>query len=279
MKHCPHCQSVMDDDERICPQCPYREPEVEPVSAADFLHRGIARHKKGKGAEAIADLEKALALDPELANARVHLAMVFGDNAAVWLGLKYWDRAMEFFERSIAVQPLATVLNQRAMAYLSCKQWAKAIADASHAQQMDTAYFPALITRAVAYHQQGKIDLALADHSLVLQLRPDYAPAWRNRARDHLARHDYPAAIADLSRALELEPNHPAAHCDRANAHAQLKQYDQALADCNEAIRLDPAFVLAYEHRAKLYRLTGDLGRAREDERFVHPKKWWQFWR
>jgi len=42
MKHCPHCQSVMDDDEKICPQCPYREPEVEPASAADFLHRGIA---------------------------------------------------------------------------------------------------------------------------------------------------------------------------------------------------------------------------------------------
>lgn len=269
----------MDDDERICPQCPYKEPIKEPVTALDFFNRGVERQKKGKTDEALGDLFKALEMDPQMISAHFWLAKVYADKGAFWWTNGRPGEARHWFLRSVQTWPNPTVFNQKAMHGLVYNMDQEALEDASKALEMDPTFFPAYLTRANVYHKLGNIELAISDNTKAIELAPEYALAYRNRAREYLTQKDYPRAIADLDQAIRLEPANASAYCDRANAHAQRKDYEKAIADCNEAIRLDPQMMLVYEHRARLFRLIGNRSAARADEIRIHPRKWWEFWR
>jgi len=279
MKNCPMCRAEMDDDERICPQCPYKEPVKEPVTALDFFNRGVERQKKGKTNEAMEDLFKAQEMDPQMISAHFWLAKVYADKGAFWWTNGRPGEARHWFLRSVQTWPNPTVFNQKAMHGLTYNMDKEALEDASKALEMDPAFFPAYITRANVYHKLGNIDLAIADNTKAIELAPDYALAYRNRAREYLTQKDYPKAIADFDQAIRLDPANASAYCDRANAQVQLKDYEKAIADCNEAIRLDPQLTLAREHLAKLLDITGKNDGVSGDQPRSRPGKWWEFWR
>ena len=62
--------------------------QLKPNYANAYTNRGVAHYKKGKIADAIKDYTQAIELNS-------HLAVPYGNRGEAWLHLKKWDKARE----------------------------------------------------------------------------------------------------------------------------------------------------------------------------------------
>jgi tetratricopeptide (TPR) repeat protein len=117
---------------------------------------------------AVKDLQEALAIDPNDANANVLMALVAdksGDKR----------RAIDFYTYALKANPNDT-----------------------------TAYN----NRGVIYADMGQQNLAMADYNEAIRCDPNNAWAWANRGITNAALRNRKQAIADLRQALAIDPNH-----------------------------------------------------------------------
>ena len=142
--------------------------QMEPrdLSRAHYS-RGNAWLDKGDLKKAIADLNKALELDPDYANAYYTRGFA-------------WDYAGE-------------------------RQ--KAIADFSKAIQLNPRDADAFFARGNAWFDAGKAEAAIKDFSKVIEIRPNSSAALYNRALAYDKQGDTDKALADAQAALRLEPD------------------------------------------------------------------------
>jgi len=115
------------------------------------------------------------------------------------------------------------------------------------------------LNRGVIEKANGDFDGAIADYTHAIELDPIYAAAYSNRGNAKQAKGDLDGAIADCNRAIELDPKDPKAHKYRAVAKKEKGDLDGAIADYNRAIELDPKFAAAYFHRGIAKQAKGDL--------------------
>lgn len=98
--------------------------------------------------------------------------------------------------------------------------------------------------RGVAYNAIGDYDHAIADYQEALSLQPGDPTTLRNlrialtrRAVAAANAGKYDEALADLGKAIELEPSHPVGWLRRAEVYMELGQLDRARRDLEEARR------------------------------------------
>jgi tetratricopeptide (TPR) repeat protein len=132
--------------------------------AAVLAIRGLAYQKMGQDDLALADLERALKIDP-------NMPILYVVRAAVYLDMRDFDRAIE--DTNIALR-----INQH---------------DAD-----------ALSTRALAYLMKGDYDRALADAEAAVRINPQSPLAVAVRGIANLKKENYDQAIADMMHAMEL---------------------------------------------------------------------------
>ncbi len=202
------------------------DKQPDKVSLA-YSQRGIVFGKRGLTDRAIADLERAIALNPYNYDAYMNLAV-----AQEKLG--QLDRAGENVERAINVKP------------------------SSH---------EAYIYRGVLYEETGQLDNAIEDYTKAIALDPADFEAYNNRGIVFGKLGQFDKAIADYSEAIKLNPRHIDAHSNRGVAYTLTGQYDWALKDFNMAVLLGPDAPLAYYNRGSFYRRMGKYDLAIEDFR------------
>lgn len=95
--------------------------------------------------------------------------------------------------------------------------------------------------RAVAYMRTGQTKLALEDFNRAVQLFAEYPAAYNNRGNLLVSIGQYGEAIKDFDRAVLLAPGYAAAYSNRANARLKLAQPADAIRDFTKAIELMPA--------------------------------------
>jgi tetratricopeptide (TPR) repeat protein len=105
-----------------------------------------------------------------------------------------------------AAKKLAEAYTNRGNIYADKGETDKAIADFTHAINLDPTRDDAFAARGVQYYNQGDYKHAVADFDAAIRLDPSDADdwAWRSRAKGHLG--DADGANADLVHALELNP-------------------------------------------------------------------------
>jgi len=198
-----------------------------PRDAKTYNNRGLARARKGDLTGAIADYDRAIALDSKCGTA--------------------------FLNRGIAHRDQGDP--------------AAAIADYSRAIELNPADIAAYVNRGVLLDEQENCADAIADYSRAIELRPDFAGAYVVRAAVHAKQGYRAAAIADYSRAIELDPKCGPAYAERGLARAEDGDLAGAIADYDEAIRFlptDPAKAWVYACRARAYAAMGDAPAACE---------------
>jgi tetratricopeptide (TPR) repeat protein len=258
----------------------------------DLLARATAYYERGNiwfdqqnYTAAIADYDRALALDPSLSRA-VHnrglaYALLGDDNAAlrdyaeaIRLDPAYrraYENRVRLLERLVAEKPDETRLQQLADDYGRLAELIPEAAATYRYQQgltlvrlgdraaareaFDAAlrarpqHVDALYERALILYADGDLNAALADLDAALRLSPRAANAYYVRGLIRHAQGDIRSAIADFGQALVLQPEYPEALIARAAAYAAQGNIAAARADLQrlDGLTLDPTLQQARE--------------------------------
>ncbi|KAA3657576.1 MAG: tetratricopeptide repeat protein [Chloroflexi bacterium] len=161
--------------------------------------------------------------------------------------------------------------NNRGIAYYELEQHDVAIADYTHAIEIDPEFAFAFYNRGIAYFEKGQDDVAItdntraqaiADYTRATEIDPDFAFPYNGRGIVYYDLEQYDDAIADYNRAIEIDPEYAFAFYNRGIAYYQKGQDDmtitdytraQAIADYTRATEIDPDFALPYNGRGIVY--------------------------
>ncbi|HWB59807.1 MAG TPA: tetratricopeptide repeat protein [Chthoniobacteraceae bacterium] len=267
-------QSAIDIDSALAAlDDPPAVPAGDAKLKAAFARAYLAIGGKSQGGMDIwrgrvADLDKAIALDPGLAEAYRERGLLRGVTYMVHDGTQPGDKlddqtdALRDMDRDPALEKSSLEEKEKRDAALS-------IADLEKASQLGIKDDVESLTRLAGLKawQTGDSAGALADIGKAIALAPDKAPGkadlYRQRAAIEKASGDDKASQADIMHGLDLAVAQSAgsiviadAYYDRGREKEARKDYEGALADFSSAIDAGPAHAFAYAARAEInYRM------------------------
>lgn len=196
--------------------------------------RGMAYFSRSEYQRAIADFDRALALDPAYASAYLLRGIAFSS-------LNEYQNAIENFDRALAPDSRNTfAYAHRAIAYRKLKNYEQAIADFDYALLLDPQPGGAYILRSLTYEEFDEARLGLGDFDYMLELNPDDAQAYALRGMAYFSLNEYQRATQNLNRALELDPNDARVYASRGHVYLELGDIGRAMADFHRSRELDP---------------------------------------
>jgi tetratricopeptide (TPR) repeat protein len=206
--------------------------------------------------EALAALEQAIRLDPNLARAYNGKGIALGN-------LKRYEEALAAYEQAIRLDPTDPLAYyNKGIALHNLKRYEEALAALEQAIRLDPNLARAYNGKGTALGNLKRYEEALAAYEQVIRLDPTNTDAYTNKgaALGDLKR--YEEALAALEQAIRLDPNYTLAYYNKGTALGNLKRYEEALAAYEQAIRLDPTNTDAYTGKEELLRMLGREGEA-----------------
>ena len=222
------------------------------------LRGDLTRQAGGNLARAEADLTKAISLDPQDAEA-------FEQRGIVYTNTHRFDRAIADYDQAIRLKPdYAQAYSDRGATYYLGGDYQKAVSDSDEALRIDPNRPRTYSNRGSAYKKLGQLDKSLADSNEAIQRDPKNPEYFDNRGLTYAAMKDYDKAIADYDQAIKLQQR-VNFFTNRGDSYQFKGELGTALDDYNTALKLDPNFALAYNNRAVLYAKMGERAKALAD--------------
>ena len=221
------------------------------IKAMAYSNRGNAKNNMGDHEGAIADLDRALKMNPGFAEAynnRGNTKVNMGDNAGA---ITDYSQAIKFNSR------FTTAYSNRGGAKNNIGDYKGAVADLDHALEIDPQYADAYVNRGNAKHGMGDYKGAIADHDRAIEINPR-AGVYNNRGHVKHSMGDYEGAIADYNQALEINPKFVSAYTNRGATKDSMGDYEGAIADYNQALEIDSKLADAYINRGTAKNSMGD---------------------
>lgn len=189
-----------------------------PDHAPAYAGRGAVRRSDGDAAGAVADLNRAIELNPSLSAA----------------------------------------FRERGLAHFALQDTESAFSDLETALSLDSLDALAYASRGVIYASEGQFPQAIGDLDQALRLQPDNAGHYGNRGAAYGSLGRHVDAIRDFSAAIELAPNESLHYVGRGQGYLELSQVARADADFQSAIELNSLDSTAHAFRAVSQSLLGD---------------------
>ena len=187
--------------------------EKEPEAYLAYYIRSFTLKGKGQLDKAMADSDKAIALNPSYWPSYQNRAKIFER-----MGLS--DKAMADYDRAIALNP-----SNSGMYY----------------------------DRGVLFEKMGQLGRAAADYGRVVALDPLHYQAYYNLGVLSLKEGANDEALTSLTRAIAANPKYERAYVSRGALYSLLGQTEKALDDLNNAVLLNEKDAVAHFERGKLY--------------------------
>lgn len=223
------------------------------IAAADLHERGMALHRAGRFAEALASFDAALALEPDSAD-------LCNSRGNALRRLKRLPEALASCERAIALAPgLAAAWNNRGLVLQALRRCDEAAASYRRALELQPQLAQAYNNLGTVECLLGRPEEALASFRHALELQPRLRGVHANlgNALRDLGR---PAeALAEHELAMREDPGAAASHCNRGNALHDLGRLGDAIASYDQAIALDPGYAQAYFNKSICLLLAGQF--------------------
>ncbi len=217
---------------------------LQPDYAEAYVNRGIVHAAAKRYAEAIGDYDRAIAFKPDYAAA-------YYNRGKVHAAAHRPAEAMHDYDQALALKPdLAEAYVNRGNLRAAAKRYAEAIGDYDRAIALEPNDAGAWFSRGTACARAGDAEEALRDLDQALALKPDDAEAYYNRGNLHLDARRCAEAIRDYDQAIALRPDYADAWYNRANACASAGRPEEAVRDYTRAIELRPQDPDAYYNRA-----------------------------
>ena len=191
-----------------------------------YVSRGQFNIMRGDTAAAIADLDKAIAVDKHRAQAyaqRAVLQAMYNDDYA---------RAQEDIDRALRLEP-------------------------------NNSSF--LVNRAMIRYYRDNLRGSMADYDKALDVDPTNLIARYNRGLLRLAVGAKNDALSDFDYYLQREPDNLLARYNRAILNDELGNLRDAIADYDRVIEAYPEFIQAYYARSEAKRKLGDTAGGKRD--------------
>jgi protein O-mannosyl-transferase len=219
--------------------------ELYPGYLVAIANRGVTYENLGKREEAIADLERALAINPNSPNPDFILRI--GNLRYL---LNDFSGSIADYNRLQAMDKLyPRIYSKRAGSEAMLGQAEEALRDAERAVRIDPKDEEAYNSRGLANRLLGKLDDAVNDFGLAIYIKDDYSRPYNNRGAIYLARGQPERAIEDFSKAIELDSHFADPYSNRGAVEQKLDRNEAALKDLDTALRLNPHFADAYQNR------------------------------
>jgi serine/threonine-protein kinase len=230
---------------------------------------------------ALVDLERAIDLAPDLAEAR----QMRGD-LYFWMG--EYDLAVSDLTQAIEAAPddiyTWSLLGD---VFYMLGEYQQAIDSYDQALELEPADLELYYHRAATYLEMGDLDAALQDFDKVLLLEPEHSGAHYGRGRVHGAAGRYEEAIVEFTEVMKdvdeeyawfyFEDDSP--YVDRALAYHALGQIDEALRDLDTLIQEYPYEYLPYYHRGLIYKELDQIDAAIADFKMLWENAPDEVWR
>ena len=201
----------------------YREVLAHQPRHAEALHRlGVLLYQRGRAAEGIEFLQRAIECDPAATNYYTNLGVVLADQ-------KRFEQAREIFRQALALRADVPEVHNNLGNVL------KEFGDAAGAVS--------------AYRQ-------------AIRLRPDYPEAHHNLGNMLYEVSQFDEAVTEQQKAIALRPQYGEAYCSLGNVLRQQGKMDEAIAAYQRAVELRPAWGEAYNNLGGILQETGRLSEA-----------------
>ncbi|VVB57374.1 Tetratricopeptide repeat protein [uncultured archaeon] len=230
--------------------------EATPDCAICYLNRGHVYTKMDDYAHASADLEQAIAMDPELMQAyqaRSELRNLTGDKAgamedaqkAVQLQVQALEQQGEVYDQICGRETDAGARSQcynmaGRQAYTYGQPMGMAIRYFSMAIEANHSNAYAYSNRCLARRDAGDLTQARADCEQAVALNASMDVAYDNLGTIKMRMGDMGGALADLNTAVRLDGENCRSYYNRAVAETELAQFRAARADYDQALKYYP---------------------------------------
>ncbi|WP_301549662.1 tetratricopeptide repeat protein [Streptomyces sp. MNP-20] len=205
--------------------------------------RGRFRRQSGAYEDALADYDRAVALDPDLMRAYRGRASTHGKRGDYAAGLADLDRADALLPDQIVT------LRMRGEFQRVLGHYEEAVDDLGRAIELAPEQEYAWASRGAALHSLGRHDEALRDFGRALELKPEYTWALVKRARLHLSLGRSECALADLDRAVDDSGAWAWVWCVRGDVLRLGRRYEEALVDYSRALGIEDGYASAHAGR------------------------------
>ena len=211
---------------------------------------------------AIADLQKALKLDPKQPQAYLLLAELneLPGGAGVKETVAMLDKAVESGGEDSDTKVKALLLRAKLQ-----ENPEKKLADFDEAVRLAPDDAGPVRDRGLALADMNKPERALGDLNRAIELEPGNVPTYEAKAIVLGRLKKFDEALATLDQAHKLDPASVAPLVQKMRIHAQQHKYDAAIDDLNQAWAINQGNVGLLLLRADMYQEKGDMQKALAD--------------
>jgi len=215
-------------------------PDFPPL----YLSHGLALFELGRFAEAIADYNRVVAMDPRNMQA-------YANQGDALQALGRFEEALARYAQAISIAPdCAETYSNRGLALHEIKQFEEALESYDQAIAINPALSAAWFNRGNACRELGRFEEALGDYAQARRLDPENAEACSNAGDALQSLSRFVEARRLYERAITIRPDHAQAWSNRGVCLKALGLFDDALASFDSAINLSPDFAEAWWNKA-----------------------------
>jgi tetratricopeptide (TPR) repeat protein len=215
-------------------------PTNSSPTADDYFIQGKSKYEKGELQAAFRDINQAIKINPEYAEAYASRAQIRYDQGD-------FPGAIQDFDRAIDLNPKNSLAyNGRGLTKFLLEDTPGAIADYNQAISLDPKSVFPFNNRANAKAKLGDTKGAIQDYNKAIELDPNQGLPYANRGSLRLKLGDKKGANADFDKAIRIEPKSGNVYGVRGIARYQSGDKRGALADLDKATQLNPNLGFAY---------------------------------
>ncbi|MBW1998365.1 MAG: tetratricopeptide repeat protein [Deltaproteobacteria bacterium] len=183
------------------------DQQVREERARALEELGISYVQKGELRSGLKHLLEAERLDPEDAEIKHEIALVYR-------GLRLYDLSIEYFKKALALRPrYSEAYNNLGTVYILTRQWDKALACFKRASSdvlYRTPHF-AYRNMGLVYYNKGEFDKAIESYQQAISLAPQFSPTYLNLGYAYEAVHRYQDAVEAYKKAIQYASTNVAA--------------------------------------------------------------------
>jgi Flp pilus assembly protein TadD len=202
------------------------------VEVVNLLHQAEIFKEELRFQEAVAPLQRVIAIEPNLPIAYLQL----GTNLTA---LKDYEKAIPILRKAVELRPdLVTPHYQLGSALFETENFVEAAAQFEAAVARSPEWGEAHFSLATSYARSDRMADAIKEYKRVIELRPNHYGAHLLLGRALAISGDPTSAVPELIKAETLQPASPEPHSFLADAYQQLGQESDSQREQAEAERL-----------------------------------------